>query len=356
MDAKTLLKKYWFVLVVGLLLIVFVVFWGIDTSKNEKEKELSTIQTRVEDGKYILFSVDGENGLNADDFYETIDENSRNGIVLSQLFETLADKEIKTTEEIKTMATNQASYYLTNSTEEDIEQLMRSNGLMKYGNLTTYFEYRFKEQELIKEYMTNHYEDVVKPYVEENKIKGVSHILIKVADVEETTDDQGNTIHVAYPTEEEEKKLNDVLEALKTRDFADVALEYSDDSSAQNGGLLGFQKDSDLDQYVEEFKNCTRELEYDTQSEVITSQYGYHIILVEECKPENYDKAIQTLYDIVNADNSKEYFNMIIEYADKFNVEIVDESLKELLDEHRASEEDSTEETTSEDTTETEGE
>lgn len=348
MDIKELLKKYWFVLTVGILLLVFVVFWGIDASKNEKQKETSTVQTKVENGKYILFSVDGENGLNADEFYETINENSIDSIVLSQLFETLADKEIKTTEQIKTLATNQASYYLTNSTEEDIEQLMRSNGLMKYGNLTTYFEYRFKEQELIKEYMTNHYEDVVKPYVEENKVKGISHILIKVADVEETTDEQGNTIHVAHPTEEEEKKLNDVLEALKTKDFANVAAEYSEDTSAQNGGLLGFQADSELDQYVEEFKKCARELEYDTQSEVITSQYGYHILYVEECKPENYDKAIQVLYDIVNADSSKEYFKMIIEYADKFNVEIVDENLKELIDEYRTEE--------SEDATETEGE
>ena len=344
MDIKELLKKYWFVLIVGLLLIMLVVFWEIDSVKNEKEKEMSAVQTKVEDGKYILFSVDGENGLNADEFYDTIDKNSINNIVLSQLFETLADKEIKTTEEIKTAAANQASYYLANNTEEDIEQLMRSNGLKKYGNLTTYFEYRFKEQELIKEYMTNHYEDIVKPYVEENKIKGISHILIKVADVEETTDDQGNTIHIAHPTDEEQKKLNDVLEALKTRNFADVALEYSEDGSAQNGGLLGYQSDSELDQYVEEFKNCARKLEYDIQSEVITSQYGYHILLVEECKPENFDKALQVLYDIVNADNSKEYFKIIIEYADKFNVEIIDESLKKLIDEYRTNEEDAIEE------------
>ena len=342
MDTKTLLKKYWFVLIVGVLLIVFVVFWGIDSNKKEKEKASSVIQTKVKDGKYILFSIDGEDALNADDFYKTIDENSINNIVLSELFEALADKEIETTEKIKTMASNQASYYLTNTSQEEIDKLMRANGLKKYGNLTTYFEKEFKGQELIKKYMTDHYEDVVKPYIEENKIKGISHILIKVADVEEITDENGNVTHIAHPTEEEEKKLNDVLEALKTDSFANVAAKYSEDTSAQDGGLLGYQKDSDLDQYVEEFKNCARELEYDKQSEVITSQFGYHILLVTEYKPEIYDlnnKTIQILYDIVNADSAKEYFKIIIEYSDKYNVVFLDENLKKVIDEHRNNDE-----------------
>ena len=85
------------------------------------------------------------------------------------MFETLADKEIATTEKMKTEATNWASYYLTNNTEEQIEELMRNNGLKKYGNLTTYYEKQTKKQELVKKYMTDHFDDVTKPYIDENR-------------------------------------------------------------------------------------------------------------------------------------------------------------------------------------------
>ena len=209
-------------------------------------------------------------------------------IALDDLMTIIADKEIKDSEEIKTLASNNAQYLVMNYTEEQLEQIMRQNGLKKYGNITTYYEKLIKKQELLKKYYLNHSEELLVPFLEENTYKKISHILIKVADVAENTDDAGNTTHVANPTEEETNKLNEVLKALETQSFADVAKKYSDDGSAQAGGFLGVQTDDEASSsYVKEFADAVTTLGYGEQSEVITSQYGYHIILVEEPTPED---------------------------------------------------------------------
>ena len=84
--------------------------------------------------------------------------------------------------------------------------MMRAYGLKKYGNFTTFFEEYFKKEELKKQFILNHKEDILDPYIDGKTYKKVSHILVKVADVTETTDENGNVIHTANPTEEESKK------------------------------------------------------------------------------------------------------------------------------------------------------
>lgn len=340
MDYKELLKKYWFIIVVGVLLLVFVIAWSIDSNKNEIKTD---VQTKIIDGKYSLFEIDG-NAFTADDFYDVIDTTSSMSIALDDLMTIIANKEVKSTEEIKTLATNNAQYYVTNYTTEQLEQLMRQNGLKKYGNITTYFETMFKKQELLRKFYLNHDEDILTPYIDGKTYKKISHILIKVSDVKEETDENGNTIHVANPTEEETKKLNEVKEALKTKSFAEVAKKYSEDGSASLGGLLCCCTDDEIaSKYVKEFADGAASLKFGQQSDVITSQYGYHIILVEEPTHEDILSDQDFLQEITNSNSSENYIKLLKEYSEKYNIEIVSDDIREIFDNYTNNGEEETE-------------
>ena len=334
MDYKELLKKYWFVLLVGIVLIVFVVAWAADNSKNTTQEKENTVQTKEVDGKYVLFEMDG-NGYTADEFYDVIDMSASLDIAMQDLFAFFANKEIKSTEEIKTLATSNAQYYILNTTPDQLEQMMRASGLKKYGNITNFFEELFKKEKLKAQFLKNHTEDIINPYIDGNTYKKISHILIKVADVTETTDDNGNTIHTANPTEEESAKLQNVLDMLKTDTFAKTAAKYSDDGSAVSGGKLGCYTDEESSTtFVSEFADAVASLGMNQQSEVITTQYGYHIIYIEEATTDDIAED-ERIIDTLIADNSENYYKMLIEYSDKYNVEFVNDDLIELLDQYR---------------------
>lgn len=340
MNYSELLKKYWFVLLVGVLLIALVVAWTKDNIENTAKENENTIQTKEVDGKYSLFEMDG-NAYTADDFYDLINKSSSISIALDDLFGYFANKEIKSTEKIKTLAANNAQYLILNYSESDLEQLMRVNGLKKYGNITSYYEEMIKKQELIKKYILNHKEDVLDPYIDGKTYKKVSHILVKVADVTENTDETtGVTTHTANPTNEENEKLQNVLEMLKTDTFANTAAKYSDDGSAATGGLLGCCTDDQAaSTYVTEFADTVAELNYGEQSEVITTQYGYHIIYVEEPTDEDLVDDQTILEEIIDGNNSENYIKLLIEYSDKYNVEILNDDIIELFDSYNESEE-----------------
>ena len=76
MNFKELLKKYWFVGVVALALVVFIGAYGVDAYKNREV----TVSSKTVDGKSVAYSVNDEFGY-ADDLYETL--YSTNGLMMS---------------------------------------------------------------------------------------------------------------------------------------------------------------------------------------------------------------------------------------------------------------------------------
>ncbi|MBN2757217.1 MAG: peptidylprolyl isomerase [Bacteroidales bacterium] len=82
-------------------------------------------------------------------------------------------------------------------------------------------------------------------------------------------------------SEEEQKSTKDRLNALRDRivngeSFKTLAVLYSDDkSSAKNGGELGYVNKSD---FVTEFSNAAFDLEENELSEIVETEFGFHII------------------------------------------------------------------------------
>lgn len=113
-----------------------------------------------------------------------------------------------------------------------------------------------------------------------------SHILIKV-------DPQANESQKA----EAKKKIQDIRKRIqKEGDFEALAKEYSDCPSGSNGGDLGF---FGRGQMVGPFEEAAFALKPGEMSDVVETQFGYHLIRLKESKPEG-TVAFQEVKDRVN--------------------------------------------------------
>jgi peptidyl-prolyl cis-trans isomerase C len=92
-----------------------------------------------------------------------------------------------------------------------------------------------------------------------------------------TSEQEVHARHILVPTEEEAKKVEDQLK--KGADFAELAKKESKDPGASDGGDLGFFT---KEQMVPEFSAVAFALEPGKISDPVKSQFGWHVIKVEE--------------------------------------------------------------------------
>ena len=317
MDNKELLKKYWFPGLIAILLFVFVIVFAVNSASNrEVVKEPHQV-----DGNYIIYSINGEN-YTADELYEDLKPVYSLNTAYTEFEKMVCDAAIKTTSDMQTLATNNAQYVLSTNDKAQLEAQMNALGFDGIEGLDDYFLFILKSQQLRTDYLKAHEEDIVKPFMEKNDPKYISHILVRVADVKKTTNEDGTYTLEANPTAEETAKVEAIKEALKTQSFAEVAKQYSDDGSAQNGGLLGYF-DNTNQQFVKEFADASRALKAGEVSDVVLSEFGYHFIMAES-------KELADLYldpafnDSIYKSEKSLYYKPLIEKAEELNIKVTD--------------------------------
>ena len=104
--------------------------------------------------------------------------------------------------------------------------------------------------------------------------------------------------HILFDASDEET-AKEVLEKINngTLDFADAASQYSKDtSSAVNGGDVGWDL---LTSFVSEYQTALDGLELGQVSELVKSQFGYHIIKCTEVMPAA--DSVKSLLDLPEA-------------------------------------------------------
>lgn len=122
-------------------------------------------------------------------------------------------------------------------------------------------------------------DDDIKNYYEENKEKYVqkesvraSHILLRTSP--DSTEQEKANIR---------KKMESILqEARKGANFAELAKKYSQCPSAQQGGDLQYFTRG---QMVQPFDDVAFALKPGEISDIVETQFGYHIILLQDKKP-----------------------------------------------------------------------
>jgi len=273
MDQKELIKKYWFV---GLVAVFALIFLGIYAGSEIKNRP-TTVKTAQEDGKYLIYRL-GEDTYTADELYEDLYPANALSNVFVRYDYMVVNKAYETTTEMNDIASSNAQYLISAYGEDTIDSELKAMGFKGSEDLVNYYIYLQKSNQFLKDIFTNDQSELVDSFIAENNPKIISHILVKVANVETVTNSDGTTTLVAHPTEEEQAKLDEVVSKLGTEDFAELAKQYSEDSSASNGGSLGYYDATVAAGYVPEFSAAADPLTEGQVTEPVLSQYGYHII------------------------------------------------------------------------------
>jgi len=112
-----------------------------------------------------------------------------------------------------------------------------------------------------------------------------------------STDEEVHARHILVETEDEAKQV--VEELKKGADFAELAKKKSKDPGASDGGDLGFFT---KEQMVPEFSSVAFSVAPGKISEPVKSQFGWHVIKVEEKrsrKPPPFDQVKQQIENYV---------------------------------------------------------
>lgn len=337
MNFKEILKKYWFVGIIAVLLVVFVAQYGANLANNKPDE----VKTLKNDGKDVIYTIDGQNYYYADDLYNDLYNSYGPALGFYSYYHQLVDEGVPTTTELETYATNAATNILAQTSEDQIKQQLAASGFNGIDDLQAYCLFNLKLQNLLTDIYVNNADTYTQPIIDKEQPRFVSHILISVEDVTETTDENGNVTHTCNPTEQELTKLNECLAKLNEDGavFADIASEYTDDpGSVSTGGALTNQDgtnkvvcNSNKNMYVPEFAEACMNAEDGVITDPVETAYGYHIIKVSTPTVDEL-VADAEFFDYITSNDPNLVLKVLVERTGDKGFVINDEKIQEQLD------------------------
>jgi parvulin-like peptidyl-prolyl isomerase len=184
---------------------------------------------------------------------------------------------------------------------------------------------------LVRQLKINVSDDEVKKFYDDNPAQFEEPEMVKVSHVLLSTKDLDTKVELSDEKKAAKKKLAEELvkRARGGEDFAKLAKQYSEDpGSKDKGGEYKFPRG----QMVKEFEDASFSLQTNQVSEVVTTQFGYHIIKL-------YEKYAAKKHDLAeSAPKIKDYLTQVAitkqapEYLKKLrrdsDIEVLDEKLK----------------------------
>lgn len=175
-------------------------------------------------------------------------------------------------------------------------------------------------------------DEQVKKYYDENPARFEEPETVRASHILIGTRDANNGKDLSEELKKEKRKQAEgVLKRAKAgEDFAKLAKEFSDDpGSKDKGGEYTFPRG----QMVPEFETTAFALKTNEISEIVTTQYGYHIIKLSEKRPARKVELAEVAKDVKEGLTQQEtqkqmpdYFAMLKKEA---KVEILDEKFKD---------------------------
>ncbi len=164
-----------------------------------------------------------------------------------------------------------------------------------------------------------YFEKQVRDAVPEDEAKALYDERIKNLPAEEEI----RASHILVKTEEEAKKVAEELKG--GGDFAELATKYSQDRGGAAGGDLGYFTRG---QMVKPFEDVAFSLEKDKISEPVETQFGWHIIKVED-KRNRQPPSFDEVKDQIKASLIQTKLRGAVQkLRDEAKIEIVDPELK----------------------------
>lgn len=312
------IKRQWFVVLVAVLLGATIIYYVYDQNKDN-------LPSKSVGGKDVVFTV-ADTDVTTDEFYSEL--YNQYGIQAVYLFfeRAVIDASVETTQVIKTKAEVEAdnikasfeSYYGTGY-EDYIVEALKSLGYSKIEDLTTYFEYVYKRQEMMNKYIDTNMDTLYPGFAETNKPRVVSHVLVTMADPDNPTADESSRFEAAKAA------------YANGLSFEEMVTQYSEDTSNNtNKGLLGYVDAKTS--FVTEFLSVALALNEGETSDWVKTQYGYHLIRVDSTQLDSL-KEYQEFYSAILSNDTTLELNIIWNKAVELNVNFMgNEELKaELL-------------------------
>ncbi len=137
----------------------------------------------------------------------------------------------------------------------------------------------------------------------------------------------GQIVRIAKATKDEKSVIRQKLIDIKKRielgeDFSKLAIEFSEDlGSGKNGGNLGFAKRGMM---VSEFEAAALKLKPNQMSEIVESEFGFHLIQLLEIRGQEYNSN----HILLRPDYAKLDMKAPTQYLDSIRTLIVADSIK----------------------------
>ena len=188
-------------------------------------------------------------------------------------------------------------------TSQQIKKLKALAGQQRYASFIVLNTEKYKDQmSVTQDQVTEYFDTNQSSFVEPPKIK-VKYVELSLDDIEEQEESDKETLRNLYDEDKElftnpeqrsaqhilvdAKELAESLleEIQQGADFSELARIHSIDTSTKDsGGNLGY---FERDIMVPEFDKAVFEMSIGELSEVVETDYGYHIIRLTEIQPEN---------------------------------------------------------------------
>lgn len=253
--------------------------------------------------------------------------------ILNNVYKTDDEEKNYIDKQLETIKYYYETYY--KSQYKSFQEYLTQNGVESEDELKENIRLTYKRNKTVKDYVKSIITDKeIEKYYDEEIFGDISasHILIKPEYDKNASDEEKK--------EAEKKALKEAKEVIaklkKGEDFAELAKEYSDDSSnSKSGGKLA---DFNHGQMVEAFEDAAKELKVGSYTTTpVKTEFGYHIILktAQKDKPalkEVKDDIISDLTDEKLKSDSTLEVTALVELRKKHKVEIQDKDIKKLYE------------------------
>lgn len=287
----------------------------------------------------VVTMKDGD--ISVEELYSEMKEKYALDMLITKIDTAILNNVYKTDDEEKNYIDKQLEtikyYYETyyKSQYKSFQEYLTQNGVESEDELKENIRLTYKRNKAVKNYVKSIITDKeIEKYYDEEIFGDISasHILIKPEYDDNASDEEKK--------EAEKKALKEAKEVIaklkKGEDFAELAKEYSDDSSnSKSGGKLA---DFNHGQTVEAFEDAAKELKVGSYTTTpVKTEFGYHIILktAQKDKPalkEVKDDIISDLTDEKLKDDSTLEVTALVELRKKHKVEIQDKDIKKLYE------------------------